>query len=401
MKAEELLEAIGSINDKTIHDAKEDRPLPTYKWVKWVAVAACLSLSVYASILFLPSDILKPGPEEPGPGQEKPAPGWEELPSNGMGYEGIMVYSISEIGGANPWTEDSSLSTLPVYKNLAYTDRAGTPICLSESAMLALAEKAAAALGTKTGEIEVEPYFGPAEEYKDMVSSLYATTDIGTIEVDGNGQIDVWFDKPVQLPKEYRFTRSGTSDDEAVRVTSYLLERFSRLLELESPVIDTRIDYDYSGKQRRNYYAYSDSDNLEQRILNYNFNKVEFAPDEKGALLLIRYGNVLSCAEKLGDCPVISLEAARGLLLDGKYLSTVPAELLYGGAIREQDITKAELVYGSNNLYKVFMPYYRFYIELSEDGEIADGLINYGAFYVPAISSEYLSELSVWDGSFN
>lgn len=34
-----------------------------------------------------------------------------------MGYEGYMAYDISELINANPWDEDSEISTLPVYQN--------------------------------------------------------------------------------------------------------------------------------------------------------------------------------------------------------------------------------------------------------------------------------------------
>ena len=49
------------------------------------------------------------------------------------------------------------------------------------------------------------------------------------------------------------------------------------------------------------------------------------------------------------------------------------------------------------------MPYYRFSIRLRdrEDERSELGLKNYGAFYVPAVESEYLTEMPVWDGTFN
>lgn len=49
------------------------------------------------------------------------------------------------------------------------------------------------------------------------------------------------------------------------------------------------------------------------------------------------------------------------------------------------------------------MPYYRFFIRLRdrEDESSELGLKNYGAFYVPAVESEYLTGMPVWDGTFN
>ena len=54
-------------------------------------------------------------------------------------------------------------------------------------------------------------------------------------------------------------------------------------------------------------------------------------------------------------------------------------------------------------LEEVFMPYYRFYVELPKiDGmSMAEGLKCYGAFYVPAVSGEYLVNFPMWDGTIN
>lgn len=45
------------------------------------------------------------------------------------------------------------------------------------------------------------------------------------------------------------------------------------------------------------------------------------------------------------------------------------------------------------------MPYYRFYVELPE--EESDGMKTYGAYYVPAVEEKYISNMPLWDGSFN
>lgn len=54
-------------------------------------------------------------------------------------------------------------------------------------------------------------------------------------------------------------------------------------------------------------------------------------------------------------------------------------------------IAKEELVYRTENVNEIFMPYYRYYIELKESGlEMADGLKLYGVYYVPAVSASTL-----------
>ena len=46
------------------------------------------------------------------------------------------------------------------------------------------------------------------------------------------------------------------------------------------------------------------------------------------------------------------------------------------------------------------MPYYRFYVELPEETQ-NNGLNTYGAYYVPAVESRYISNMPTWEGSFN
>ena len=90
------------------------------------------------------------------------------------------------------------------------------------------------------------------------------------------------------------------------------------------------------------------------------------------------------------------------MLLNGEYITTVPSEYLHDTGISEEMIAKEELVYRTENVNEIFMPYYRYYIELKESGlEMADGLKLYGVYYVPAVSAEYLVDFPIWDGSFN
>ena len=52
-------------------------------------------------------------------------------------------------------------------------------------------------------------------------------------------------------------------------------------------------------------------------------------------------------------------------------------------------IAKGELVYRHDQFDRYFMPYYRFLVDIGED----EGMRCYGAFYVPAVSSEYIETM--------
>lgn len=61
---------------------------------------------------------------------------------------------------------------------------------------------------------------------------------------------------------------------------------------------------------------------------------------------------------------------------------------------------KIDYVYRTSTTEKLFMPYYRFYVEFP-DMKHENGLNDYGAYYVPAVEGRYIENMPVWDGSFN
>ncbi|MBR5872788.1 MAG: hypothetical protein IKZ06_04000, partial [Oscillospiraceae bacterium] len=63
-------------------------------------------------------------------------------------------------------------------------------------------------------------------------------------------------------------------------------------------------------------------------------------------------------------------------------------------------ISKIELIYRGSIGENIWMPYYRFLVEIPEL-EQENGLKNFGAYYVPAIEMEYITGLPLWNGSFN
>ena len=100
-------------------------------------------------------------------------------------------------------------------------------------------------------------------------------------------------------------------------------------------------------------------------------------------------------SDKVGDYPIISAEEATDLLLNGNYITTVPCSMP-----GQEYIAGVDLVYRSGKYEEYFMPYYRFYVELPEQ-EQEDGLKDYGAYYIPAVLAEYLTNMPVWNGDFN
>ncbi len=78
-------------------------------------------------------------------------------------------------------------------------------------------------------------------------------------------------------------------------------------------------------------------------------------------------------------------------------VTSVPDE--FPGA---EAIGKVELVYRMDSQEEFFMPYYKFYVRLDESHDIEElNLVTYGTYYVPAVSGEYINNMSRWDGSLH
>jgi len=63
-------------------------------------------------------------------------------------------------------------------------------------------------------------------------------------------------------------------------------------------------------------------------------------------------------------------------------------------------IRRVELIYRDESWAELYMPYYKFYVELPIFKR-ENGLNTYGAFYVPAVEGKYIKNMPLWDGSFN
>ena len=334
----------------------------------------------------------------------------------GMGFEGYMAFDISELDDSNPWSAEMEISTLPVFRNSSYTvGMGGMGIYLTEEEMLRMATAVADAMGTPVVSTEVEYVSDvirnlPPEMQIDGVYCFSAVCDgsaLGaeTVEMDiyGDGSIRIMFGEGLPLPDGYSMTYHDTTDEQAEKTLAYLKEKFSRLIPFESYVNSTGGDYNIHAQQYRSYeFLDVTGDTPEEQIVSYNFRSVMFAPDDEGELMVIWLENPLCCAEYMGDYPIITAEKAQEMLLDGKFITTVPIDYATDGKITENAIAKVELIYRTGN-DACYLPYYRFYVELSDDwhGEWAEGMKDFGAFYVPAISEEYLTDVTLWNGSFN
>lgn len=397
MKPEHISDALGQLSDEVIEETDQvrDRKKAPRRYI-W-AVAACLCVVIAGAAIL--SRVL------PGAGQHDPdgLPMLEiSMDSGGMGFEGLIYYDFSEMENGNPWHEGMELTTLPVFRNNSYSP-AGIPHGLTQKEMEGQIQAAAQALGLEVTGLwqDVERNTG-SDVPPGTITRVIGYTGGVEIEAEADGTVTVHFDTKTQdglpLPEEYRFEYHNLSDQEAEEVLDYLIDRYAALLNFQQPQKAIFRDRNIYGDLGVDYRVYDAAGDDVEDILNYSFRQADFAPNDEGQLMLIRLYDELACTEKLGDYPLTSLEEARQALLEGQYITTVPYDFpgedkVYGG----------ELVYRGSRTEQVFIPYYRFYADVSEEFPNWEdsSLKDYGAYYVPAVEHQYLKPGWQWDGSFN
>lgn len=415
MRSEGILNAIGNIDDELIEAAQPPARAKKRGGLKWAAAAACLA-AVLVGGFTLYSRTTVPNTSD--------LPVLDLTPRDiglfGYGFEGYVAYDISELATANPWTEQTRLKTLPVFRNPVDYDRAGAPKSpLSDEVMefmktrlLETAERlglenvqatdnapsqeeidAVTEKFASVGEKVPEGYFEPTE--------VVAEQDGVKLTVGADLEVCIYFDPAVTLPEEIRFSYNGTYE-ETRAAAEYLLEQYRDLLGMEKPQVSiTGGDYTYDGEQMFGIEFFDAAGDKTRQILNYNFNTASFFCDDEGKLWIIRLSQP-DLSQKVGDYPIISLKEARELLCAGYYTTTVPNALgqEHIAPRGEEQIARVELIYRDSCQDEYFMPWYRFYVEMP-DMVRDNGLKTFGAYYVPAVPGELLTGMPVWKGQFN
>ncbi len=308
----------------------------------------------------------------------------------------VMCYDISAHDETNPWDSKTPIRRLPVYKNAVTDENWQVTGGLSEKEMTKLAEEATNTLGFTIENVEKERYGG----------GLKFTTDQADIFVDPYGTVNIVFGRwgdldntgHIPLPDGYNF-RNDADFVDAEKALLYLTERYADLLGFAQPVPYLTSTFSYSGERTYVYRVYEGADTAAERILNYACKTAHFGCDENGNLSGISITNALAAAEKIGDYPVISSSEAYELLLEGYY---VDSHLKETPVDKDTVIHKQALIYRATMDDATILPYYVFYVEDPTTlYGVAEGLICYNTYHVPAIEKKYINSLPLWDGTTN
>ncbi len=404
MKSEDISIALNEINEEYIESANEIRKPKAKKssWIKWVSAAAAIAVIAFIGTkAFVPNEPEQNdnpiGGTETEYGASLPILEYIESSAAAYGFEGYLAYDISELSNGNPWNEDMVFENLPVFRNNSYNEVGIAYPGIGEESML---KKLNDITGDEHGEIEysrVGDYSSGTGIPDDFVDRIEADFGDYTIEIQSNGSIVAMYNgfEGEALPEGYSFTHSNTTEGEAFETIAYIYENYGDIIGLPEAAFVTSKEYTFGGEEIRSYNIYDFSGDEINDMLNFAFNEVHLAPNDEGKLMLIRVNDKLSCAEKIGDYPIISPDEAKDMLLEGGYITTVPYEIP-----GKKYIARVELVYRSGISENIWMPYYRFLVELPEMAQ-ENGLKNFGAYYVPAVKQEYITGLPLWNGNFN
>jgi len=411
MREEHIIDALNLLDKDIIEETDTIRSnfghTRKHTW-KWLAAAttltaACLALAIYAGNRHLPqkpSNTVKQA-------ENLPMLTIAENTSGDMGFEGYMAYDISDLVNNNPWSGAAKPATLPVYKNQLSVNERYVLVGADFEKMRDFLVEIAGRFGLDANTLKITDDT-PDEETRQEITKkldgdvpdgyfdptkLIAKADGMEITVFQDMSATVVFEPAISLPKQYNFSYSS-SYKEIKEVAEYLQKKYAYFIHMENPQINI-YDGDYDIDLQRNYQIsfFDAGKDTTEAIINYNFHRVEFSCDDEGKLFVASTRQP-DLSQKTGDYPIITESEAKDLLLKGNYITTVPY-----GLPGENYIARAELIYRTGSLEQYFMPYYRFYVELPE--EELDGMKTYGAYYVPAIEEKYISNMPLWDGSFN
>lgn len=317
-----------------------------------------------------------------------------EMDWDGMGFEGMMAYEYKEIENETPWQVTDEIEALPVMKNQsAYRD-------ISSSLDVVTDEEDYA---------KMREIMQPIAEYFDIeVSDMeridyYATQDALSVKkngvsliIDADYDVRIEYVMPQKLP-EHLNAQSGASYEEMYAVAEYVIETYRDLFAYKNPQIAIQgADYYFSG-ERSDYRIciYNQAETIEETLLNYHASYVRIAFHEDGTIWFMDIAHE-DTSQMIGNYPIISVEEAKKLLVEGHYATSYDASYVP----KEEYIRGVELMYRLYGREEYHMPYYRFWIEVPVEKQ-ENGLNCYVAYYVPAIESQYITNMSTYGGEFN
>lgn len=318
----------------------------------------------------------------------------EPFESGAMGFEGYLLYDFTERGLDTALyaaaAEEGSLpvfeNTLPMNQYYMYESGQG----FTEAELTTRVDEAAAKLGKQvTGH---ETRYNSTVLESDPVDDLYAveaTLDGGRVSAYRNGDIQISFDTLAAV--DTGTPPAATADAAAHKAyLQELMEIYAPLLAyMTQPTAEILLEYSFDGTPAWLYRVYDAGQGAGYAVASRSFGYAEFYISEQDQFFNI-WLHEGSFVNEIGTYPIITEQQALEQLTGGVDMSSAPEP--FPG---EQYVRGVEIVYYTSPQRQIYMPYYKFYVELVGEGAYLperspEGLHTYGAWYVPAVQPEYL-----------
>lgn len=321
--------------------------------------------------------------------------------NGGMGFEGYLFYSPSQLEQNKTYSTSDKFDNLPVYQC----------ITLSDNEKVKYIDQYIQQLGLKYTELT---YNWCKPVYKDGHYYTDETVDTTVAQSPGDGY--TLFSVHGELSDNnditgelWRWTASGTigimiddtfTESEDIQdVANAAFKKHPSVLNSDSMDIRSWYDYNFYGDMTYDLYAYEKSDDYGENLFNSSINNISFTQykhyEEDTQPTRSSFHFTLPAYNKISDLPAIDYRQALGLLYDGQFYSS------YSDKISpDADVAHIEIVYRSPDYDMATktktgyaLPFYKFYVSLDDsyNRETPDGTLHtYAAYYVCAIHPEYV-----------
>lgn len=370
MKSSDIFSSLTNIDEKLIEEAapKKFSHKRNLSIKKVLPLAACLCVIVIAVAGLSFHNFNSPITTLP------------DIVFDSMGYEGTDSLALQNSLDINPCSVESLPETLPVFQNKCYSGGLYQNYFSEkdlQKSLLKMAENFGESefqFNTTKAEIDTDD---PNYE-ENLIYSVAAESEQFRLSTNG-----------------HRFSVSPKTKNASDRLMTYLSENYDteNMGEYKTYSVDGEL-------LSTEYKAYKKGSTVEESIISFNLSSAEIRFNEDSLIDFVMINNYLNSSKKIMDCKTISFEKATEKLLSGVDVSTsTPEELIIGGKLQKEHIVKADLIYYTNNLQKMFVPSYRFYVKLINPDESSE-IENYGLFYVPAVEIDETSGFEVMKNIF-
>lgn len=427
-----MFRAIGEVGEAMLQDAvaaaaQPVKRRPPVRFGAGLATAACAAL-LAAAVLGAVAPVLAPkggagemntaGTQQDEMTSDAALPEFSLKEANGAGFgmEAVMVQSESGLlPTAWPGQGEEMPNALTVYRNARPADVTGART-YTEEELCTLARQTAQALGLAVESVEVLP----TEEQRQATLERFEEAGLLPSEEDTP---EVAAEKQAQL--DYNLapdsaaavctngavvtaSRTGTvrvelaegfdaapytQDAQAyAAAVQRLADEYGAAFGMQAPQAAVQADYTVEGNVHLTNFVWDAAASPAQQLLFASCGRLSFSTGEGGTI----FYEPPQLGEALGEYPLLSQSEAQALLLQGQCLAGAPYAVQ-----SEADIAAVQLCYREGS--EVYAPWYRFWVKLPEEAQqdCAEGCTVYGAYYVPAVSGQFATDLpgTQWNDS--